>query len=68
MGWNRIQGNWTQVKGEVTEKWGELTADVLTTMNSKRDQLEARIQERYGIARDQVSKDVDTWCDTQTWQ
>jgi hypothetical protein len=27
----------------------------------KREQFEGRIQERYGIAKDQVRKDVDTW-------
>ncbi|MGB8235192.1 MAG: CsbD family protein, partial [Pseudolabrys sp.] len=31
----------------------------------QRDQLEGVIQERYGIAKDQVRKDIDTWLDTQ---
>jgi uncharacterized protein YjbJ (UPF0337 family) len=67
MDWNRIEGNWKQAKGKVKEKWGKLTDDDLTAINGKRDQLEGRIQERYGIARDQVRKDVDTWYDSQTW-
>ena len=55
------------MKGKVKEKWGNLTDDDLTAINGKRDQLEGKIQERYGIAKDQVRKDVDAWYDAQTW-
>jgi hypothetical protein len=40
---------------------------VLALITWKRDQLEGKIQERYGLAKDQVAKDVDTWYDSQTW-
>ena len=56
-----------EVKGKIKEKWGNLTDDDLTAINGKRDQLEGKIQERYGIAKDQVKKDVDNWYETQTW-
>ena len=55
------------VKGRVKEKWGKLTDDDLAAINGKRDQLEGRIQERYGIARDKVRKEVDDWYAGQTW-
>jgi len=61
MDWNRIEGNWKQFGGRVKEKWGKLTDDDLTVINGRRDQLEGKIQERYGIAQDQVRSDVDTW-------
>jgi uncharacterized protein YjbJ (UPF0337 family) len=32
-----------------------------TAINGRRDQLEGKIQERYGIAKDQARNDVDTW-------
>jgi uncharacterized protein YjbJ (UPF0337 family) len=67
MDWNRIEGNWKQAKGKVKEKWGKLTDDDLTTINGKRDQLEGKIQERYGYQKDQVRKEVDDWCNRQTW-
>ena len=60
MDWNRIEGNWKQVKGKVKVQWGKLTDDELDKMNGRRDQLEGKIQERYGIAKDQAKKDVDT--------
>jgi uncharacterized protein YjbJ (UPF0337 family) len=49
------------VWGSVKEKWGKLTDDDLAVINGRRDQLEGKIQERYGIAKDQVRSDVDTW-------
>ena len=61
MDWNRIEGNWKQFSGRVKEKWGKLTNDDLAVINGRRDQLEGKIQERYGIAKDQVRSDVDTW-------
>ena len=54
------EGSWKQVKGQVKEKWGKLTDDDLTTINGKRDQLEGKIQERYGLAKDQVRRTSTT--------
>jgi len=67
MDWNRIEGNWKQIKGQVKGKWGKLTDDELDKMNGRRDQLEGKIQERYGIAKDQAKKDVDTWFNALKW-
>jgi uncharacterized protein YjbJ (UPF0337 family) len=64
MDWNRLEGNWKQFSGNVKEKWGKLTDDDLTVINGRRDQLEGKIQERYGIAKDQVRQDVDSWLKT----
>jgi CsbD-like len=41
---------------ELKEKWGKLTDDDLTAINGKRDQLQGRLQQRYGFAKDQVRK------------
>jgi uncharacterized protein YjbJ (UPF0337 family) len=67
MDWNRVEGSWKQVKGVVKEKWGKLTDDDLDVINGRREQLEGKIQERYGFAKDQVRTDVDTWYNSQTW-
>jgi uncharacterized protein YjbJ (UPF0337 family) len=48
----------------VKEKWGKLTDDDLTAINGQRDQLEGRLQQRYGFAKDQVRKDIDSWFST----
>ena len=64
MNWDRIEGNWKQFKGQVKEKWGNLTDDDLQRVAGSREQLEGLIQQRYGIAKDQVKKDVNTWLDS----
>jgi uncharacterized protein YjbJ (UPF0337 family) len=61
MDWNRIEGNWKQFKGQAKEKWGRLTDDDLDVINGRQDQLEGKIQERYGLAKDQAKKDVEAW-------
>ena len=50
--------------GKIKEKWGQLTDDDLTLVNGKREQLEGKIQERYGLAKDRVRQDVDDWLKT----
>ena len=53
--------NWKQFKGSAKEKWGKLTDDDLSLIEGRREQLEGRLQERYGKAKDQVRQDVDDW-------
>jgi len=67
MNWDRIEGNWKQLTGKVKEQWGKLTEDDLTVIGGKQDQLVGRIQERYGIAKDKIRKDVDDWYNRQQW-
>jgi uncharacterized protein YjbJ (UPF0337 family) len=61
MNWDRVEGNWKQLTGKVKEQWGKLTEDDITVINGKQDQLVGRIQERYGIAKDEAQKQVDGW-------
>ena len=56
-----IAGNWKQFKGKVKEQWGKLTDDDLDVIDGKRDQMIGRVQERYGIARDEAEKQVSDW-------
>ena len=67
MDWNRVEGSWKQLKGTVKEKWGKLTDDDLDVINGRREQLEGKLQERYGFAKDQIRKEVDTWYNSQKW-
>lgn len=67
MDWNRVEGNWKQLKGSVKQQWAKLTDDDLAAMNGSREELEGKIQERYGIAKDQARKDIDDWYSRQTW-
>ncbi|MDX2178970.1 MAG: CsbD family protein [Bryobacteraceae bacterium] len=59
MNWEQLEGNWMQAKGKIKEKWGKLTDDDLTVAAGKRDILAGKIQERYGMAKEQAEKEVD---------
>jgi uncharacterized protein YjbJ (UPF0337 family) len=59
MNWDQIEGKWKQFAGTVKEKWGKLTDDDLTVIKGNRDQLVGRIQERYGIAKDEAERQVN---------
>jgi uncharacterized protein YjbJ (UPF0337 family) len=61
MNWDRIEGNWKQVKGKVTEQWGKLTSDDHDVVAGRKDQLAGKIQERYGITKDEAEKQIDAW-------
>lgn len=61
MNWDTIKGNWKQAQGKVKEQWGKLTDDDLAMIAGKRDQMIGRLQERYGIARDEAEKQVSNW-------
>lgn len=61
MNWDTAAGDWKTFKGKVKEQWGKLTDDDLTRIEGKRDQLLGRIQERYGIAKDEADKQLKEW-------
>src|SRR5262245_9085203 len=58
MNQDQAGGKWKQFKGKVKEKWGKLTDDDLQMVEGKQDQLIGRLQERYGIAREEAERQV----------
>lgn len=65
MDWDQVQGKWKQMKGSAKTRWGKLTDNDLDVVAGKRDQLIGRIQERYGIAKEEAQHQVDEWQRTQ---
>ena len=61
MNWDRIQGNWKQVTGKAKEQWDKLTDDDFDVVAGRRDQLIGKVQERYGVAKDEAEKQVADW-------
>jgi uncharacterized protein YjbJ (UPF0337 family) len=61
MNWDRVQGNWKQVTGKVKQQWGKLTDDTLAQINGERDELVGKIQEAYGLTRDEADRQVRDW-------
>jgi uncharacterized protein YjbJ (UPF0337 family) len=61
MNWDRVEGDWNQIKGKVQQKWGKLTNDDLDVIEGKRTELAGRLQERYGYAKDEAERQIDSW-------
>lgn len=59
MNWDQVEGNWKQVKGAVKEKWGKLTDDDLTAAQGQAEALAGRLQERYGMTKEEARKQMD---------
>jgi len=53
-----IAGNWKQLKGKIKQQWGELTDDHIEQIDGKRELLAGKIQELYGVSRDEVEKQL----------
>ncbi len=64
MNWDQIKGQWTQNKGKAKEQWGELTDDDLDRAAGNRDQLVGKIQEKYGVAKEEAERQVDEWSES----
>ncbi|HKK31759.1 MAG TPA: CsbD family protein [Alphaproteobacteria bacterium] len=61
MNWDQIEGNWIQLIGSARAKWGELTDDELAQMKGHRDELIGKLQERYGVGKEEAERQVDDW-------
>ncbi len=64
MNWDQGEGKWKQVKGSIKEHWGKLTDDDLDVIAGRRDNLVGKLQERYGIAREEAQKQSEAWIKT----
>jgi uncharacterized protein YjbJ (UPF0337 family) len=58
---DQFEGKWKQLKGQVKQRWGKLTDDDVTALSGKKDELVGKIQERYGITREQAEREADEW-------
>ena len=59
MNWDQVEGNWKQVAGAMKEKWGKLTDDDFVAAKGQAEALAGRLQERYGITKEEAQKQMD---------
>ena len=64
MDWNQVEGNWKQLKGNAKRQWGKLTDLDLTAIAGRREELEGKIQERYGYTKDRVRREIKEWAES----
>jgi len=61
MNWDQIEGKWKELKGRARSSWGELTDDELDQVGGRKDELVGRIQQRYGVEREEAERQVNDW-------
>lgn len=66
MNWDRIAGNWKQVSGRAVEQWGKLSKDDFDVVAGRREILAGKIQERYGVAKEEAESQIAAWERTVT--
>ena len=61
MDWTLIEAQWDRMAHVVKWQWSKLTDDDLKNVAGKKEQLVGRLQEHYGIPKDDAVKQVDKW-------
>lgn len=56
---DKIKGQWKQLAGKLKTQWGKLTDDDLAVAEGNREYLAGKIQERYGIAKEEAEKQIE---------
>ena len=65
MEWNQVGAKWQQLKGSVKQEWGKFTDDDLDYIAGTRDRLVGRLQEKYGVTKEEAERQADRWFATQ---
>jgi uncharacterized protein YjbJ (UPF0337 family) len=65
MNWDQVEGKWKQLKGSVKQKWGKLTDSDLDYIAGKRDEFTGKLQERYGLGKEEAQKQAEEWLKAQ---
>jgi len=47
--------------GRLKQRWGRLTADSATQFDGQHDELVGKIQQVYGISRDEAERQLKDW-------
>ena len=61
MNWEDLRGKWSQLKGSAKQTWGDLTDDDLDYVDGTRDRLIGRLQEKYGVSRQEAERQAEEW-------
>ena len=56
-----ILGKWHELRGQCRQQWGRITADDLTRLSGRIEELTGVLQQRYGFGKAQAKTEVDLW-------
>lgn len=58
---DELKGKWKQLQGSVKQQWGKLTDNEVAEIEGNQDKLVGKIQEKYGVAREEAERQVKEW-------
>jgi uncharacterized protein YjbJ (UPF0337 family) len=61
MNWDRVEGQWKQRRGKAVHHWGKVMNDELAAIAGKYEELVGRLQERFGIAKDEAREQIEEY-------
>ncbi len=61
MNWDRIEGQWKQRRGKAMHHWGKVMNDELAAIAGRYEDLVGKLQERYGIAKEEANQQVKSF-------
>jgi len=64
--WERIRSNWNHYKVAAKAQWGKLSEEQLHNIQGDREHLASRIQDVYGLDKDEAEKQLAGWQALQT--
>lgn len=64
---DQLAGTWHQIRGRVKEQWGKLTDDDLKQLEGHAERLVGKLQELYGLGREQAERQVKEFRKRINW-
>ncbi len=58
---DELKDGWRDMSGSLKEKWAKLTDDDLEDAKGDSAKLVAKLQQKYGLAKDEAERQVKTW-------
>jgi len=58
---------WEQMKGRVKSQWNKLTDDDLKALEGHGEQLAGKLQQRYGLAKDEAERQAREFRSRNNW-
>jgi uncharacterized protein YjbJ (UPF0337 family) len=61
-------GTFKQLKGKIKQQWGKLTDDEIDQMEGNAEILAGKLQERYGMAKEDAEREARDFRSRNDWQ
>jgi uncharacterized protein YjbJ (UPF0337 family) len=59
LNWDSIEGQWKQRRGKAVLHWGKTMNDELAAIAGRHEELVGKLQEKYGIAKEESRRQVE---------